>query len=689
MSVVPLTLFAAASIVFTGSSSHETIAAFILMLPMAAALTSVAVAAHRTEGLDAPLWAWASVAMFFIFIGEIADILRRLGAFQSDALPSILSLIAFLIAGIFGSLSLWNLARPPISSIRALAGYATDLVVIQLVAFAGILTLVLPVAGDGSPLGLWQVLTMSLYPSIAIGIVAYGIAFKRTPWGAGQILLIAWLAALGARHDVLLATAQTAYNAPLGSSAGSLTDIMLVLSYCSAVVAGMLRVKLPTEDTSHSLAARRSRQPVWPSFAAPVLVMAMAPAIYLRANGHKWTPEQVWVMVAVAMLIGITITVRSYLLNTENTQLWLSSTTDPLTRLANHRQFHERLAAEVHRATREETPVSLVAIDVDDFDRVNNVYGHGAGDRRLCAIADRLATSARLSDVICRVGGDEFAIIMPDTTPVEAYKVCLRIQDLLRDSDDDCPLPVSVSIGIAGLPDHARTREHLVERADGALYWAKFHGRENIIIFDPDLVLALGPEQRIALLRDEAYVNMVQLLASAVDARDSYTQRHSRNVGRLAVELGQRLGLDAERCKQLETAALLHDIGKIGVSDAVLRKEGVLTSEETARLREHPRLAARILSATPRPEILPWVAAHHERWDGTGYPDGLAGADIPFEARIITVCDAYDAITSDRPDRPALEPTAARAEILDNAGSQFDPELAAEFVAMLLEHADD
>ncbi len=380
---------------------------------------------------------------------------------------------------------------------------------------------------------------------------------------------------------------------------------------------------------------------------------------------------------------AITAIGRNLVIALENSSLRRRSTTDALTGLFNHRHFHERLDAEVTRAEREGGSLSVAIMDVDDFDRVNNIYGHAVGDRRLHSIAERLSDSARGSDIVCRVGGDEFAVVMPDTDPIEAYKVCLRLQDEMCEPDGVCPLTTSVSIGIASVPAHARSREELVQKADGALYWAKFHGREQVVIFDADLVQALGPEQRIAMLREEAYLNMVHLLAAAVDARDQYTRRHSANVASLVVALAGDLAFSAQHTAHLETAALLHDIGKIGIPDALLRKESPLSGPERASVAEHPQLATRILSAIPRREILPWIESHHERWDGSGYPIGLAGEDIPLEARMIALCDAYDAMTTDRPYREASSPASARAELLEHAGTQFDPQLTARFVEML------
>jgi len=196
-------------------------------------------------------------------------------------------------------------------------------------------------------------------------------------------------------------------------------------------------------------------------------------------------------------------------------------------------------------------------------------------------------------------------------------------------------------------------------------------------------VEALDADERIRKLEEQSELAAVRALAAAVDARDSATQYHSRNVAALAVRVAQSLELSHDTTRLLEVAALLHDVGKIGVADAILRKRGALTAVERRDIEEHPVLGERILASNRFDEILPWVRGHHERWDGTGYPDGLAGEDIPLEARILALCDAYDAMTSERPYRNALTPDAAIQELDLCIGTQFDPVLADVFIRMI------
>jgi len=242
--------------------------------------------------------------------------------------------------------------------------------------------------------------------------------------------------------------------------------------------------------------------------------------------------------------------------------------------------------------------------------------------------------------------------------------------------------PVTASVGVAGYPLHASDRDELLRMADGAQYWAKYHGKNQAVLYDAEIVTALDADERIRGLQDSMHLNTVRSLAAAVDARSPGMEHHSRNVAALSVLLARELELDERTSTLLEIAALVHDVGKIGIPDRVLNKRGQLTPDESALVRDHAVLGERILRSTRLIEVLPWVRHHHEHWDGTGYPDGLAGDEIPLEARILSVCDAYDAMTSERSSRPALSKSAALQEIDLGLGSQFDPALGEVFLRL-------
>jgi diguanylate cyclase (GGDEF)-like protein/putative nucleotidyltransferase with HDIG domain len=385
--------------------------------------------------------------------------------------------------------------------------------------------------------------------------------------------------------------------------------------------------------------------------------------------------------VSTAVIVGVVV-LRTVLTIIDNGHLLNRSVTDPLTGVYNHRHFHERLLTAVSTAERFTEEVSVAVIDVDDFNRVNTSVGHAAGDGALMAVASLIRSTVRGSDVVCRTGGDEFGIVFPATSPDVAFEVSQRVVAAVREHPGPHGRSVTVSMGVAGLPLHAADREELLRMADGAQYWAKYHGKDQAVLYDSDVVTALDAEERIRGLQDGLHLSTVRALAAAVDARSPGMEHHSRNVAALAVLLARELELDDRTATLLEVAALVHDVGKIGVSDRILHKRGPLTAEETLVVREHSALGERVLRSTKLDEVLPWVRHHHENWDGTGYPDGLRGDRIPLEARILTICDSYDALTSERSYREAMSKGAALQEIDLNLGSQYDPALGEVFLKM-------
>jgi putative nucleotidyltransferase with HDIG domain len=255
-----------------------------------------------------------------------------------------------------------------------------------------------------------------------------------------------------------------------------------------------------------------------------------------------------------------------------------------------------------------------------------------------------------------------------------------RISDAAYDHGE----AVTVSIGIATYPQHGVERSELVRVADSALYWAKEHGRNQVRVYRPDVVelaelrrLAHGPD-RAARFRAAAS------LAKAVDARDTYTGSHSSRVAELAAWIAQRMGLDQEQVELTRLAGSLHDLGKLAIPEEILRKPGPLTPPERLVLERHPQIGHRMLDSLGVDPVADWVLHHHERWDGTGYPDRLRREEIPLGARIVFVADAYDAMTSDRAYRGRLTPRAAVEELERCAGTQFDPQIVETFARELV-----
>jgi diguanylate cyclase (GGDEF)-like protein len=362
--------------------------------------------------------------------------------------------------------------------------------------------------------------------------------------------------------------------------------------------------------------------------------------------------------------------------------------TDGLTALYNHRHFHVLLAAEVERAQRYDLTFSLLMMDLDLFKNVNDRLGHPRGDDALRAVADVMRASARSTDVAARYGGEEFVMILPGTSMKQAVAVAERVARGVREIDLEVPDPprLSISIGIAEFPACGRDRESLIAAADAALLFAKRSGRDMIADFSQISLVELDHAalEGLAFRLEKADIETLETLAAAIDRRDVFAHEHAHDVAVAAERLAVTLGLDDQQRDVLRMAALVYDIGKVGIPVEVLNRRGSLTPEELEAVRRHPEIGKRLLESTMRLNaLLPVVLHHHERWDGTGYPSGLSGEEIPFAARVLAICDAWQAMTTDRPYRPAFARERALGELRAGAGTQFDPELVDAFIASL------
>ncbi len=354
---------------------------------------------------------------------------------------------------------------------------------------------------------------------------------------------------------------------------------------------------------------------------------------------------------------------------------------DGLTELLNHRAFQDRIAQEVARARRGGHTLAVIMIDVDGFGLINNTHGHQAGDVTLVAVARCLRAQTRQGDVVARYGGDEFALILPETDMDDALNLAERIREelaCLTMAHGPRAIHVTASVGVAAMPEHATTREGLIGAADSASYAAKRAGGDRVRQAE-DGALSRDPVALAAQL-DDANLATVEALAAMVDAKDAYTRGHSGRVAAYAAAIAIALGLSEGDVARIHQAGVLHDVGEIGVPDAILLKPAGLTTEEFAVIKEHPVIGERILRGLPfLQEILPAVRHHHERWDGRGYPDGLAGDAIPPDAAILAVADSFDAMTSSRTYRMALPTSEAIRRVREGAGAQYDPRLVAAF----------
>jgi diguanylate cyclase (GGDEF)-like protein len=367
------------------------------------------------------------------------------------------------------------------------------------------------------------------------------------------------------------------------------------------------------------------------------------------------------------------------------------ATIDPLTELPNHRALLAQVDQELERAQRYERACTLLFLDLDHFKALNDGYGHVTGDAVLCEFASLIRAQLRRMDVVGRWGGEEFVAILPEMRADEALALAEAVRAAVAAHIFIVGggVHLTCSIGMASYPTHAQEREGLLTAADHAMYGAKRFGRNQVRAANDPAVFALFRENSLEEGREEAsLVGIAEALVTLVEARDHLTGSHSHQVADLVLRLALTLGLPVSEAQMLALAGRLHDVGKVAVPDTILQKPVALTEEEWAVMRTHPVVGAEVVSHIPalRP-LVPLIRAHHERWDGLGYPDHLAGEAIPYGARILMVADAYLAMMEDRPYHKACAPAAALAELCRGAGSQFDPHVV-EAMTFLLREPD-
>jgi len=358
---------------------------------------------------------------------------------------------------------------------------------------------------------------------------------------------------------------------------------------------------------------------------------------------------------------------------------------DELTSLFNRRHFDESIKHEIHRHSRYGNMLSLAFLDLDNFKAYNDSMGHPTGDKLLMQIGKIIRSCLRTTDLAFRYGGDEFSILMPHTSAEDAFGVAERIRVKISSQTRSSNFMITTSIGISSWPNDGLTSDDLVNAADKALYYSKQTGGNRTCLVS-QMVHSSGDSNLDSLPTSEKEtLNTIYALSATIEARDPYTYGHSRKVRAYAVALAERMNLPSDKVAVISHAALLHDIGKIGVIDEILKKKGKLDANEQQSIRYHPQLSKTIVghvsSLTP---CLPGILYHHERYDGGGYPSGLKGEEIPLEARILSIADSFDAMTSLRPYRAPLTYKEAINELKLCAGTQFDPYLVEMFIPIAL-----
>ena len=386
--------------------------------------------------------------------------------------------------------------------------------------------------------------------------------------------------------------------------------------------------------------------------------------------------------------------------------------TDNLTLLYNHRGFQEILSNEISRAEINKQKLSIVMMDVCNITKINRELGHAKGDEVIKLVAEKVRQNMREGDIAGRYGGDEIAIIMPNTSIAQAKYVAEYLTYSLSCCFIDDIGPVKVSVGIATYPDCSEDKEKLLILAEQAMYisqakgykdgmsaiissadfnfwddvalksYAEVIGKRHAqlgINFEDELISKFNADHAISGARIS---EIATSLAGAIDAKDPYTKGHSTSVSRFSEALARAINLPEDEVERIKLGALLHDVGKIGIPETVLKKEGPLSDDEWAIMKQHPTIGAeKVLMPNPSlRDLIPIVKYHHERIDGKGYPEGLANGDIPLAAKIVAIADTYHALISDRPYRRGMNIEKAISILNEGAGTQWDGDLVRTFI---------
>ena len=687
----------------SGTSLAPLVTDGLYLVPIGACVVAAVLAARASRDRIAVVWRWLAASNLCWLIGEVGWSVGvwtapdRSAATTDTDLSAPVANIGFILSyallvpaawyGFVQTRKLWR--------VRAFLDGGLVMVAVGSVGWR--------LVGVADPAGSVDVLTELIYPALGVvfivGLFSAGLAGHR---GIPCSIL---LAMIGFGAGVLADSGYAFLDARNRLTDASLVNLGWQAQAVLLVLGGLAAVRHPDVEPP-PVRFDRDR-----AFAA-VLVSGLVVAVFVgldQYRNHK--VETVWLVVTALIFFGLLA--REVLTTRERTRLAMSlenalreqkrtAVTDGLTGLYNRPFFQALLGVEARRALPGDRRAGLILVDLDAFDRINTDHGWGIGDTVLVQVADRLRTAARPGDVLARYGQEEFACLLPQTDEEATMEMAERFRHALRRTpiavggadmlavtgsfgvatavaEPSLPagpsMPTNPGSGLDAAVEPALDMERLVRDADRALSEARARGGDRVVV--------AGRAGRRTLTDDLDVPAELAWLADRVDGVLS-DHEHSTAVARWCLLVGGYLALDHIELRQVVAAGRLHDIGKFAVGEAILRKAEPLTDAEWGALRCHPDEGARLLRGVGgHAALAPLVAAHHERWDGLGYPAGLEGEAIPLGARIIAVCDSWAAMRVDRPYAPALDALRARDEIERARGTQFDPIVVDAFLALL------
>jgi two-component system, cell cycle response regulator len=674
-----LALFAAGTLITKGDGTvGRLLVNVVYLVPHLLAVVLAVWAARRTHGVHRRLWTMLACAIPLWLVGESIVSFEHVVLDAEPPFPGAADL--FFLTFYVALIATFLVALRPALMVRSWKAVLDASVLAVAVGFIGWVAVVAPQLSQSASLA---TVVGVAYPMLDVAmltiIVSLTLAsFRRPPL---SLLLLIGAIAAGALTDVALTYVSLHTASPelswlkIGWEAEAL---LLALAAVAAV-----RPADGAERPDHQDLRDRGLTVVLVGVAVTLAVVVVeALNTFSLATG------------VVALYVVGAIALRLHLTSREREQIAIEleaslaeqqriANTDELTGLRNRRYADRHLADQTRPgAAGLKLETGVLILDLDHFKEVNDAHGHPGGDEVLRIAAKRLAAAGRPGDVVARYGGEEFLVILHEVdrtglpNTAERFRAC--IAETPFEIGEEHPLIVTTSVGGASMPADAATLTELLRIADRALYTAKSMGRNRVQIGSH------SDEGSIeGLMERGSVLNFVQALVDHVDASHGDVD-HGSHAARWTGPLADELGLDAGQRWRATAAARLHDIGKLGVPQEILAKPGPLDSAEWNLVRRHPDVGATILSLAPGlREVAEVVREHHEHFDGTGYPDGLAGDEISIEARIVSVCDAWVAMRSDRPHRSARSEADAADELRRVAGTQLDPGVVVAFMTLL------
>jgi diguanylate cyclase (GGDEF)-like protein len=657
------------------------------LIPMGLALGISLWLAYRLEGVERTFWGLLAAASASFLVAEIYWTSYETWVdFRGPRIPNWFEL-GHLLGFTFFFMML--ISMTDLGEARFDAGIRTylDILAAAIVGFAlsyWLWTLPLFVS---LPMGGWRVaIVAGMFPVagalLLVAMMVIVAGWKAYRWRIWERLVAGAVAlfGVGVMSFPLMYSGWITSPAPHRFAADA---IVFGFGFYLLFMAGIYRA---TTDDEGARAVRWSMpqlRPEWlpmlyPTALAAVLVFMGVVALRIagRPGGQ--------VIVVATLLLALVLIIRSWLGSLELAHHRARSITDTASGAYNPRYLYERLPRELDDARAGHVEVAAIAVDIVDFRDLVKMWGVEAGDRLLARLVDVVRGELPADTTVYRVGRDEFVAVVARVSASEAASLARRVSARICAEVTVNGDPVAISAGVAVFPDHANDAGALVSRAVASQQLARSAERPDVVVYDADVVEAADPLVRLDRARRQSHRARLRALAAAVDARDASTRLHSQTVAELVSAFALLLDLSESRTRTLELAAQLHDIGKIGIADEILLKSSPLSDEEWECVHGHCELGERLLAPAEIPEVLPIVRHHHERWDGTGYPDALSGSDIPLEARMLAICDAFEAMTTGRRWQPALSVAATLEELERNAGTSFDPGLTETFSRMVV-----